>query len=58
VQNDRVQRPDHGRRLADRLPCARLVEIPDSYTLIIRDQPDAFARAVREFVRASPSKGT
>jgi pimeloyl-ACP methyl ester carboxylesterase len=58
VQNDRVQRPDHGRRLADRLPRARRVEIPDSYTLIMRDQPDAFARAVREFVRASPSKGT
>ena len=55
---DRVQRPDHGRRLADLLPHARLVEIPDSYTLIMRDQPEAFARTVREFVRASPSKGT
>ncbi len=52
---DRVQRPDHGRRLADLLPAARLVEIPDSYTLIMRDQPEAFARAVREFVRASPA---
>jgi len=55
---DRVQRPDHGRRLADLLPHAWLVEIPDSYTLIMRDQPEAFARTVREFVRASPSKGT
>src|SRR6266487_804284 len=54
---DRVQRPDHGRRLADLLPDARLVEIPDSYTLIMRDQPQAFARAVREFVRASPVPG-
>jgi pimeloyl-ACP methyl ester carboxylesterase len=52
---DRVQRPEHGRRLADLLPDARLVEIPDSYTLIMRDQPEAFARAVREFVRAAPA---
>jgi pimeloyl-ACP methyl ester carboxylesterase len=28
---DRVQRPEHGRRLADLLPDGRLVEIPDSY---------------------------
>jgi pimeloyl-ACP methyl ester carboxylesterase len=48
---DRVQRPEHGRRLANLLPDARLVEISDSYTLIMRDQPEAFARAVREFVR-------
>jgi pimeloyl-ACP methyl ester carboxylesterase len=47
---DRVQRPEHGRRLAELLPDARLVEIPDSYTLIMRDQPEAFARAVREFI--------
>jgi pimeloyl-ACP methyl ester carboxylesterase len=48
---DRVQRPEHGRRLADLLQDSRLVEISDSYTLIMRDQPEAFARAVREFVR-------
>jgi pimeloyl-ACP methyl ester carboxylesterase len=53
---DRVQRPDHGRRLADLLPNARLTEIPDSYTLIMRDQPEVFARAVREFVRTNPAK--
>jgi pimeloyl-ACP methyl ester carboxylesterase len=52
---DRVQRPEHGRRLAELLPDARLVEVPDSYTLIMRDQPQAFARAVREFVRAAPA---
>src|SRR5215472_3278379 len=46
---DRVQRPEHGRRLAELLPAARLAEIPDSYTLIMRDQPAAFARAIREF---------
>ena len=47
---DRVQRPEHGRRLAELLADARLVEIADSYTLIMRDQPAAFARAIREFV--------
>src|SRR5215472_14792525 len=50
---DRVQRPEHGRRLAALLPDARLVEIPDSYTLIMRDRPEAFASAVREFVRGT-----
>jgi len=48
---DKVQDPTHGRRLAELLPDARLVEIEDSYTLIMRDQPAAFARAIREFVR-------
>ncbi|MHB8235740.1 MAG: alpha/beta fold hydrolase [Solirubrobacteraceae bacterium] len=48
---DKVQRPEHGRRFVELLPDARLVEIADSYTLIMRDQPLAFARAIREFVR-------
>jgi pimeloyl-ACP methyl ester carboxylesterase len=48
---DKVQRPEHGRRLAALLADSRLVEIADSYTLIMRDQPWAFARAIREFVR-------
>jgi pimeloyl-ACP methyl ester carboxylesterase len=48
---DKVQRPEHGRRFAELLPDARLVEIADSYTLIMRDQPQAFASAIREFVR-------
>ena len=57
---DRVQRPGHGLRLAALLPDARLVEVPDSYTLIMRDQPQAFATAVREFMAgtAGPSRGT
>jgi pimeloyl-ACP methyl ester carboxylesterase len=41
----------HGRRLAALLPAARLLEIPDSYTLIPEDQPDLLARAIRQFVR-------
>jgi pimeloyl-ACP methyl ester carboxylesterase len=48
---DKVQRPEHGRRFVALLRDARLVEIADSYTLIMRDQPQAFARAIREFVR-------
>jgi pimeloyl-ACP methyl ester carboxylesterase len=51
---DRVPRPKHGQRLAELLPDARLVEIPDSYTLIMRDQPAAFACAIREFIRQLP----
>ena len=49
---DRVMPPDHGRRLAELLPQGRLVEIPDSYTLIPLDQPALLARCLREFVEA------
>ena len=52
---DRVQRPEHGRMLAELLPDARLVEIEDSYTLIMRDQPQRFASAIREFVSETRS---
>src|SRR5690348_3388953 len=50
---DRVQRPGHGLRLAALLPDAQLAEISDSYTLIMQDQPEAFATAVREFIRGT-----
>lgn len=46
---DRVMPPEHGRRLAELLPHAQLVEVADSYTLIPLDQPAALARAIREF---------
>lgn len=48
---DRVMPPAHGRRLAELLPRARLVEIEDSYTLIPLDQPQALAEAIRDFIR-------
>jgi pimeloyl-ACP methyl ester carboxylesterase len=52
---DRVMPPEHGRRLVELLPHARLVEIGDSYTLIPLDQPARLARAIREFtICASP----
>lgn len=50
---DRVMPPEHGRRLAQLLPQGRLVEIPDSYTLIPEDQPGPLAAAIRAFVRES-----
>ena len=48
---DRIMPPGHGRRFAELLLRARLVEIPDSYTLIPEDQPTGLARLLREFVR-------
>jgi pimeloyl-ACP methyl ester carboxylesterase len=47
--DDRVMPPEHGHRLATLLPDARLLEIPDSYTLIPLDQPAQLAGAIREF---------
>jgi pimeloyl-ACP methyl ester carboxylesterase len=51
---DRVMPPEHGRRLAEILPQGRLIEVPDSYTLIPEDQPGELARAIRQFVRNTP----
>ena len=51
AKEDRVMPPEHGRRFAELLPRARLVEVPDSYTLIPEDQPTELARLLREFVR-------
>jgi pimeloyl-ACP methyl ester carboxylesterase len=47
---DRVMPPEHGRRLAELLPNARLVEVPDSYVLMPIDQPAALAKAIGEFL--------
>lgn len=41
---------DHGRRLADAFADARLVELPDCYTLIPEDQPAPLAAHLREFI--------
>ncbi|HTJ33615.1 MAG TPA: alpha/beta hydrolase [Dactylosporangium sp.] len=43
---DRVMPPEHGRRLAALLPQARLVEVPDSETLIPLDQPHKLTEAL------------
>jgi pimeloyl-ACP methyl ester carboxylesterase len=47
---DRVMPPAHGRRLADLFPDGRLVEVPDSYTLVPLDQPVRLAGLIRDFV--------
>lgn len=47
---DRVMPPEHGRRLAALFPNGRLVEIPDSYTLIPEDQPAALTAHLRAFL--------
>lgn len=44
-----------GRRLAQIFPRARLVEIPDSYTLIPIDQPAALAREIRAELADEPA---
>jgi pimeloyl-ACP methyl ester carboxylesterase len=41
-----------GRRLAESFPDSRYVELPDCFTLIALDQPEALAREIREFARA------
>jgi pimeloyl-ACP methyl ester carboxylesterase len=53
ASEDRVMPPEHGRRLAELLPRGRLVEIPDSYTLIGLDQPAALSEALRELCAAT-----
>ena len=53
ASQDRVMPPEHGRRLAELLPQGRLVEIPDSYTLIPLDQPARLAGAIQHFTHGS-----
>jgi pimeloyl-ACP methyl ester carboxylesterase len=50
ASEDRLMPREHGRRLAELLPQGQLVEIPDSYTLIPEDQPDALAASMRELL--------
>ncbi|GAA3156308.1 alpha/beta fold hydrolase [Nonomuraea roseoviolacea] len=47
---DRLMPREHGRRLAELFPDARLVEIADSYTLIPEDRPEALVKALRDFL--------
>ncbi len=55
---DRVMPPEHGPRLAELLPEGRLVNIPDSYTLIPEDQPGLLAAELRQFVREARPRPT
>ncbi len=49
ASEDRVMPPEHGRRLAELLPSASLVEVADTYTLIPLDQPVRLTEAIRKF---------
>jgi pimeloyl-ACP methyl ester carboxylesterase len=53
---DQMMPPEHGRRLADLLPDGRLVEIPDSYTVIPLDQPRRLAGALSAFLRSTADR--
>lgn len=55
---DRVMPPEHGKRFAELIPGARLVEIEDSWTLIPEDQPARLAAEIRSFVagQAAPER--
>jgi pimeloyl-ACP methyl ester carboxylesterase len=57
AREDRMMPAEHGRRLAELLPQARLVEIADSYTLIPEDQPAALAGHMREFLAERQQQG-
>jgi pimeloyl-ACP methyl ester carboxylesterase len=50
ASRDRVMPPEHGRRLAELLPHAEFIEVPESYTLIPQDQPARFAQLIRDFL--------
>jgi pimeloyl-ACP methyl ester carboxylesterase len=55
---DRLMKPDHGKRLAQCLPYGRLVEVADSYTLIPEDQPERCAQLIRTFIaETAPTVG-
>ncbi|NKQ23135.1 alpha/beta fold hydrolase [Streptomyces galbus] len=51
---DRMMPPATGRRLAELLPHARYVEIPDARTLVPFDNPAALVAELRRFVEEHP----
>ncbi|MFD5710464.1 alpha/beta fold hydrolase [Streptomyces pharetrae] len=54
---DRMMPPATGRRLAELLPDARYVEIPDARTLVPFDNPGALTAELRRFVEENPLPG-
>ncbi|WP_459550201.1 alpha/beta fold hydrolase [Nocardia sp. X0981] len=48
----KVMPREHGRRLAELIPGARLVEIDDAYVLSMLDRPEAVAAAMADFLTA------
>lgn len=50
AREDRMMPLEHAHRLAELFPDAQTVIVEDSWTLIPEDQPEAMARALRDFV--------
>lgn len=50
ADQDRMMPPEHGRRLVELYPDARLVEITDTGTLVPEDQPVVLAETLRIFL--------
>jgi len=48
---DRFFKLDHAERLAEIIPDARIVEIPDAKTFVALDQPERLAEAIAAFMR-------
>jgi pimeloyl-ACP methyl ester carboxylesterase len=57
ASENRMMPREHGRRLAELLPLGRLVEVPDSYTLIPEDQPVKLTAYIREFMQETQPHG-
>ena len=53
ARGDRVMPPEHGIRLAELLPHAKLTEVDDSYTLVPLDQPGQLAGLIDVFAGAA-----
>jgi pimeloyl-ACP methyl ester carboxylesterase len=53
-KQDKMMPPQHGRRLAELIPGAELLELDDCGTLIPFDRPRALAEAVRRFAAERP----
>jgi pimeloyl-ACP methyl ester carboxylesterase len=56
TDEDRIQRRDHGARLAQIIPNACLELVSDSYTLVMRDQPQQVSALVRRFANRDHSR--
>ncbi|MEV0292411.1 alpha/beta fold hydrolase [Nocardia sp. NPDC050710] len=52
----KVMPREHGRRLADLIPNATLIEIDDAYVLSMLDRPAAVAAAISAFLTRTPTR--
>ncbi|MEU5397724.1 alpha/beta hydrolase [Streptomyces sp. NPDC005963] len=52
--DDRLFPFEHGERIAELMPRARLETVPNSRTWVMRDQPELTATLIGEFIRSTP----